>query len=116
LVVVIIDCEIAGQAGVGGFTTKQARAEGMESGDPDIRRPQAAGTQEIADALLHYIGGFICEGDGKDCAGGDAGFDEMSNAIGDDTRLASSSAGEHQHGAVRREDCFALAFVQSVEE
>ena len=116
LIVVIVNGEIARQAQMMRFATDQAGAEGMKRGDPDVRGVAAGGAQQVADAVFHDAGGFIGEGYGENGAARDAPLYQVSDAIGDDTRLAGAGAGQNQQRAFGREHRFALALVEFVEE
>ena len=47
----------------------------MKSGDPDVGGVAPGDAEQVADAVFHYGGGFIGEGDGENGAAWDALFD-----------------------------------------
>lgn len=116
LVVVIVDGKIARQAGVRSFAAQEARAKGVKSGDPNVGGVAAAGANKVGNALAHLVGGFVGESDGEDIAAGDALFDEVRDAIGDDARFAGAGPREDEHRAFGGEYGFALLRIESVGE
>ena len=55
---------------------------------------------KFADALFHFAGGFVGEGDGDDVSGSNPFFDQVGNAEGDDSRFPRAGSGENEDGAV----------------
>src|SRR6266849_1118608 len=116
LVVVIVDGEIAREAGVRGFAAKKAGAERMKSGQPRLRGRHAAAQQQVRDAIAHFLGGFVGESDRENGFCGDAAGNQIGHAVSDGASLAGSGAGEEEHRTFR---CFrgnTLLRVQFVEE
>ena len=73
--------------------------------------------EDFVDALGHFGGGFVGEGDGEDGVGGDAAlFDEIGDAVGDDAGLAGAGTGEQEDGTVDSLNAFALLRVHVVEK
>ena len=68
--------------------------------------------QKLVDALLHFAGGLVGEGDGEDVSRRDAPGDEVGDAERDDARLAGAGAGQDQHRAVQRFDGLALLGIE----
>jgi hypothetical protein boklE_18555 len=93
------------------FFAQHAHAQRVESGNR-----QAAGlafAEHGADALLHFLGGFVGEGDGGDmlrriaCAGNHIG-----DFFGDDAGFAAACAGQHKQRTAQIAHRFQLALVQ----
>jgi hypothetical protein len=56
-------------------------------------------TEQLVDALAHFAGGFIGEGDGEDGVGSDVFLlDEPGDAMGDDASFTGAGAGEDEQG------------------
>ena len=64
------------------------------------------------DALLHFAGGFVGEGDSKDISGRDALGDEMGDAERDDPGFARAGPGQDQHRAVQGFNGLALLGIE----
>src|SRR5262245_49345586 len=77
----------------------------MERGEADATAPSAG---QIVDAMLHFFGGFVGEGDGQYIPGRDTFFDEMGDARGDDAGLAAARARQNQERPLRMEHGFLL--------
>ena len=120
LVVLVEDGEGAGEAlaaDLQGFdvAAENAHAEGVEGGDE--RLGQRGVTEELIDALGHFAGGFVGEGDGEDGVGRDVLLaDEPGDAVGDDAGLARSGAGEDEQRAFGGLDRGALFGIEMGEE
>lgn len=80
----------------------------MESAEGAAAR-NLHGLQTVA----HFFGGFVGKGDGQDVVRPDALFDEMGDAVGDDTGLAAAGTGQDEHRPVAVSDGPALRFGQS---
>ena len=73
--------------------------------------------EKAVDALAHFVGGLVGEGDGEDGVGGDALFlDEPGDAAGDDAGLSGAGAGEDEQGAFGGFNGGALFGIQIVDE
>jgi hypothetical protein len=68
--------------------------------------------QKPRDALLHFAGGLVGEGDGENISRRDAPGDEVGDAERDDAGLAGAGAGEDQHRAVQRFDGLPLLGIE----
>ena len=56
--------------------------------------------EQLVDALGHFAGGLVGEGDGEDGVGRDVFLlDEPGDAMGDDAGFAGAGAGEDEQGA-----------------
>src|SRR6266851_2299009 len=77
---------------------QQARAEGVEGADGELR--EALGTDQAIEPLAHLLGGLVCEGHGEDRTGRHALADEVSDAVREDARLPRSRAGQDEERAV----------------
>ena len=100
LIVVVVDGELRGEAGANlrqrrAFAPEQADAEGVERGDGrGVAR--LAGNQGT-DALAHFTGGLVGEGDGQDGPSGNlVGADQVGDAVRDHAGLAAARAGQDQ--------------------
>jgi hypothetical protein len=62
-------------------------------------------------AFLHGAGGFVGKRDGENRVGQHAEIEKVSDAVGDDTRLAGASASQDQQRAAGGFDSFALAWI-----
>ena len=112
LVVGVVDGEFGLAAQVVDIAPEDAEGLAVEGADVDPGRHAA---DEVDDALAHFVGGLVGEGDGEDVPGGDAGGDEIGDAAGDDAGLAGAGAGEDEQGAVDVVDGGALLGVQTAE-
>ena len=87
----------------------------MERRDDRFGDAQAA--HEFVDALAHFSSGLVCERHRQDGFRHNPQiFDEMGNAVGNDTRLAATRTGKNQHRAFRSLHGFALLWVKLVEK
>ena len=68
--------------------------------------------QKPRDALLHFAGGLVGEGDGENIGRRHAPGNQMSDAERDDTRLAGAGPGQDQQRAVQRFDGLALLGIE----
>ena len=93
-----VDDEVLFVADGFGELAEGAGAEGVEGADDDFFAEVVA--DHVFDALAHFGGGFVGEGDGEDVLGGDAFIDHVGDAGGDDAGFAGASAGEDEDGAV----------------
>src|SRR5216684_11913 len=82
LVVIIVDGEIAREAGIRRFAAKKASTERMKGGEPGLRGRHAGAQQQVRDAIAHFLGGFVGEGDREDGFGGDTAGNEIGHAEG----------------------------------
>ena len=99
LVVGVVDGEIFGELGGGGFAAEEAGAEGVEGGQPRRGGRDSCFEEEVGDAGAHFLGGFVGEGDGEDGFGGSAVGDEVGHAESDGAGFAGAGAGEDEDGA-----------------
>jgi hypothetical protein len=71
---------------------------------------------ELFNALSHFGGSLVGEGDGEDGVRSNAALvDEIGDAVSDDTRLARARSGEYQHRPVDGHDSFTLLGIKFVE-
>jgi hypothetical protein len=110
----IEDDEVTAVVGqVVAFAAQDARAGGVEGAHGEAA--QVAAEQRF-DAVAHFAGGFVGEGDGHDAPGGKAQrLDQVDDAVGEHARFAAARPGEHQHGAGGGRDGRYLSVVESVE-
>jgi hypothetical protein len=106
------DDEVAVVVGeVVGFAAQDASADGMEGA-----HCQAAWRrfEHVGDAVGHFAGRFVGEGDGQDLPGGEAHFaHQVDDALGEDAGFAAAGAGEDEDGA--GDGCLLLG-VQTLDE
>ena len=94
----VVDREVAAEADVVGLAAQQARAQRVESRHPHRAAIRA---EQPLDALAHFLGGLVGEGDRHDLIGiRDLLGDEIRDAMRDDARLSRPRAGEDQQRAV----------------
>jgi len=111
LVGVVVDDEVALEAGCFVLAAEEADAGGVKGADPEVFDDVFA--EQAAEAVLHFAGSFVGEGDGEDAVGRDAvGGDEVGNAVDDDAGLAAAGASEDEQGAVCVGDGADLGFVE----
>jgi len=68
---------------------------------------------ELLDALPHFSGRFVGEGDGQDLTGIDPeGFDEKGDSIGEHARLSTPGTREDQYRAFGALDRFPLGWIE----
>ena len=71
---------------------------------------------ELFNALSHFGGSLVGEGDGEDGIWGDAALlNEISDAVGNDACLARARSGEDEYGAVDGLDGLTLLGIEFVE-
>lgn len=65
--------------------------EGADPGEGGVG--DASAGHEGGGALAHFVGGFVCEGDGEDLGGGDGALGgEIGDAVREDAGFAAASA------------------------
>jgi hypothetical protein len=85
----------------------------VEGADPDGVDGVA---DEVGDALAHFAGRFIGEGDGQDLPGRNAHFvDEVGDAVGQHPGFARAGAGQHEQGPCNSLCRFPLGGIERVE-
>ena len=83
------------------------------------RYPHSPGSfpDEPLDALAHFPGGFVGEGNGQNLAGPRLSRGQKArNATGQHARFARSRAGNNQQGGASIGHCCLLLGVQSIDE
>jgi hypothetical protein len=85
-------------------------AKGVESAQPHrINGFPDEGFQPLA----HFVGSLVSEGASEEAMGGDAlRQQQVSDAVGEHSRLATARACEDQDGTVRRRHHFSLLLIQ----
>jgi len=116
LVVVVEDREVVRQACGRGFTAKQARTERMERGKPWPVGRDAGAKKEVLNTRLHFLGGFVSEGDGEHIFRGDAFRNEIRHAKGDGAGFAGTGAGKNEEWSIGCFRCESLFRIQLFEE
>jgi len=120
LIGLVVDGEGSGETNVAdaeGFyiSAKNADAETVECGKRRLRECGVA--ENFFYALRHLLGGLVGKGDREDTVGRNATLlDEIRDAVGDNAGLAGAGAGKQKHGAIDREDSFALLGVHVGEK
>ena len=117
LIGLVVDDEISFVAEAFDVLAENPHAEGMEGADDGAGRFFAVGgglgtANELGGALLHFAGGFVGEGDGKDICGVDTFLDQARHARSDDAGFARACAGQNQHGALGCFDRLALGWIE----
>ena len=75
---------------------------------------RTVGLQQRRHARPHLFGGLVGEGDGEDAIGRrQAGRDDVSDPMRDDTRLPRTGAGQNEHGAIGVQHSLALLGIES---
>src|SRR5947199_204385 len=73
-------------------------------------------SDQPVDPLTHLGGGFVGEGDGEDGVGSYAViFDQVSDAVGDDARLARTGSGKNEHWPFEGLSGFSLLRIEFTE-
>ena len=103
----IVNGEVAFQADPIGVGAQQADAEAVEGAEPD-----ALAGHESLDALAHFLGRLVGEGDGQDLIRPDPLLDEVSDAPRDDARLAAAGPGQDEQRTIGVQHGFALGWCQ----
>src|SRR5579863_4154733 len=98
LLVLRIDGELPGIPEPVDGTAQHADAEGMKGRDERrARTTHTAACEQGRDALLHLVGSLVGKGHRQDALGWDLlRLDQVSDAIGDDARLAAARSRENQ--------------------
>jgi len=69
--------------------------------------------EQLADALLHLLRGFVSKGDGSDVRRAETAFlDQVGDLLRDHARLAGAGAGQYEQGAIKIADSFALRRIE----
>ena len=115
LVVGIEDDEVLSHGQVFGFASQNSRTDRVERA-----KHHAFGrllVQNGFDALVHFFGGFIGEGDGENLPWADAFVgDEVCNTLSEYTRLSGPRTCHDHYRPIRRCDRAALLRVEFVDE
>lgn len=88
----------------------------MKCGEPGTIGGNSGAQQKIGDAILHFLGGFIGEGDGENAFGGRAACDEVGHAERNGASLAGASASEDENGTLGGFGGETLFGIQGVEK
>src|SRR5262249_51163555 len=95
---------------------EKADAERVKSEDPR-RGCEGRAVEKRTDAVTHFTGRFVGEGDGEDGARRHVfRSDEMRDAVGDRFGLAAARTGEDKNRALGVRDGFLLLGVEAREE
>ena len=110
----VIDGEIGLESDVGGFLPEDAHAGRVEGGNP---HDLGAAAHQRLDALPHFRGGLVGEGDGQDLAVmRPPGGDEVGDPVTEYAGLAGSGSGHDQQRAAGVLDRFFLLGVEALQE
>ena len=88
----------------------------MECGEAGSIGGNSGAQEQIGDAILHFLGGFVGEGDGENGFGGRAARDEVGHAERNGASLAGASASEDEKGAFGGFGGKTLFGIQGVEK
>ena len=113
LVALVKDGEVVFVADFLGIASENPDAEGVEGGCGDLVRFVFA--QHPGDALLHFAGRFVGEGDGQNFRRGSAGRDEPGDAGNDGSGFSSPRSGKDEQRAVLVRGGALLLGIQVVE-
>ena len=114
LVVVVQDGEAGLQPHQLGVAAQDLRRHRVEGAEP--AQPFSLAADQVADALAHFAGGLVGEGDDQQLPRPrTVGVQDMGQARGQHPRLAGPGACEHQHRALRRLHRSTLLGVQAGE-
>ncbi len=100
LVVIVVDGELRGESRADlrqrrSFAPEQTDAEGVKRGN--CRGVARLARNQGTDALAHFAGGLVGEGDGQDGPSGDlVGADQVRDAVRDHAGLAAARAGQDE--------------------
>ena len=105
----IEDGEVARQPDGLAIKAQRAVANAMKSA-----APKAAGLDagELVDAVKHFLGGLVGEGEEQDFAGAHALGEQVGHAVGEGAGLPRTGTGEHEQGTGRRGDGRELLVVE----
>lgn len=91
--------------------SQDSHAEGMER--RKVAQAGARFSDEVSDALAEFARGFIRKADGDDLLRSDVPrVDEVSDAMGDNSRFSASSASENEHWSFVVHDGFELLRIE----
>jgi hypothetical protein len=94
LIARIVDDEVSGEIDLWRFSSKQSRAQSVKRGEPHAAAIRA---EQGLDTRPHLGRRLVGERDGKNAVGFcESLADEVSDAMGDDTRLARTGAGQDE--------------------
>jgi hypothetical protein len=106
----VVDHKIAREADMRRLPAKQACAQGVERRDPHAPTVHA---EQRFDARAHLLRRLVGEGDGQQPIGlAQPLADQVSDAVGDDTRFPGPGAGQDQQRPGRMENGFLLFRVE----
>lgn len=103
LVGIVIDAETGMYADPVAVTAKDAYTQRMERA-----YLRTSGDAHLNNALPHFLGGLIGEGDGTDIPRRNTRIDQCGDAMGNDAGLAAAGAGKDQERPFNMKDGFFL--------
>ena len=92
-VVAIHDGKTFAESDLGGVAAEDAVADRVEGAAPESI---GCAGQKVVDALHHFAGGLIGEGEKENRAGGDALFQKPSNAVGEGAGFSAACSGDDE--------------------
>ena len=112
LVIIVINHEGAGVTKLLDIAAEHTGTGGVEGGDPGIFRFIA---HHFADALLHFLGSLVGEGQRENIPCGDAVVKQIRHAAGQRAGFAGTGAGKDQHRAFQRFSSQALLGIEHTQ-
>jgi hypothetical protein len=110
LVGLVVDREVRPVAEPRCLAAQDPAAGGVEGEDPEPTRRRA---EQVLEPLLHLVRGLVREGDPEDLVRlHAAGGDQVSDAVGEDTRLARAGSGDHEQRPLSLQHRLALRRVE----
>ena len=88
----------------------------MKCGEPRTFRRDSCAHEEIGDAILHFLGGFVGESDRENGLGGNAAQNEIGHAKSDGASLAGAGTGEDEQRTFGGFSGETLLWIQGVEK
>ncbi len=110
----IVNAEVRWQPQLLGVMAKDPQAQAVEGADggPGLIEPAEIAQRPIrhpGDALFHFPGRFVGEGDGQNRRRGNAQRNQIRHPTGDDARFPASRAGDDQQRTVHMRDGLPLS-------
>ena len=109
----VVDRELRPVPEQRGLAAQDARARGVERGDP---HPPGDAADQRRDAVLHLGRGLVGEGDRQDRERRRVAIaDQVREPVGEHAGLARAGAGDHEDGAHRQRDRLPLRRIEALE-
>ena len=109
----VIHGEIVREAQAVAFCMQDAEEDAMERTHPEVFCPTF--THQSANALLHFAGSLVREGQCQDVPGIQALFQQVGYLVSQHPGLARACSCNHQRRSIAIEHSFLLSFIQFVQ-